>query len=553
MRRLALILGALACMAGCDGGGDGGSGGSGPDTGVGPELAGEDIAAGRDVVDATPADGPPVVAGADYLIVAAGDLLATAEAFKAYREETGYTVSLATLEQVIAGGAAATDTDIAIHIKSWVAMHWEVRQPDRPMFLLLVGDADPAFNDPQKTIPAVEWPGLWEGCLSDNHYGEMDGDHVPDVAVGRLPVRSDALGLDLLARYVTHETTYTTGPWNHRLNVYAGEGGFGEDVDFFIETIAQKGLEAVPMAFDLRFAYDSQTSNWYYAPFEDVVHEMVTTGAVLTTFMGHGGGELDVPDLTQVKPADRYPMYAFFACSTGEYASDWMSESEEVMLQAGGPMAILVSTATTHPYANAVNAIEIEAAVFEDQPETYGEAIVGMKSRSLYHESDLRDLIDGFAETQIPADEMEGTILDHMYSYNLLGDPAVRLRIPPSTVAVEAPDGQQGAALAITGTAADLTGGTASARVVCGRAALMHQLTPVEDPSDPDAVPVIQENWEKAMDHTLAAAELPIGPDGAFAGTLEIPATAKKGTYWVVVYAEDGTADAVGAAEIAIK
>ncbi len=246
-------------------------------------------------------------------------------------------------------------------------------------------------------------------------------------------------------------------------------------------------------------------------------------------------------------------MYAFFACSTGEYASDWMSESEEVMLQAGGPMAVLVSTATTHPYANAVNAIEIEAAVFEDQPTTYGEAIVGMKSRSLYHESDLRNLIDGFAETQIPVDEMEGTILDHMYSYNLLGDPAVRLRIPPSTVVVEAPDGQQGGALAVSGTAAGLAGGTANARLVCGRASVLHQLTPVADPSDPDAVPVIQENWEKVMDHTLAGATLAVDDDGAFEGTLEIPQSAKKGTYWVVVYAEDGTADAVGAAEISIK
>jgi len=536
-------------MAGCDGGGS-----SEPtDTVVAPDAAVEDGAIEADATDVVLPDGPPVVPGADYLIVTAGDLVGTAEAFAAYREETGYTISLSTLEQVIAGGAAATDIEVAIHIKSWVAMHWEARQADRPMFLLLVGDADPAFNDPAKTIPAVEWPGLWEGCLSDNHYGEMDGDHVPDVAVGRLPVRSDAQGLDLLDRIVTHETTYTTGPWNHRLNVYAGEGGFGDDVDFFIETIAQKGLEAVPMAFDIEFAYDSQTSNWYYAPFEDMVHQMVTKGAVLTTFMGHGGGELDVPDLTKVKPADRYPMYAFFACSTGEYASDWMSESEEVMLQAGGPMAVLVSTATTHPYANAVNAIEIEAAVFEDQPATYGEAIVGMKSRSLYHESDLRELIDGFAETQIPVDEMEGTILDHMYSYNLLGDPAVRLRIPPSDVTVEAGDGQQGAPLAVSGHVAGLAGGVATTRLVCGRASVLHQLTPVEDPSDPDAYPVIQENWEKVMDHTLAAATLDVNGDGGFSGTLEIPETAKKGTYWVVVYAEDGTADAVGSAEIKIK
>ncbi len=550
MRRRALIFGLLILCAGCDGGA---SGDHADSTGGEPEISGVDTIVGVDTEDVSTPDGPPVIPGADYLIVTAADLLATAEAFKIYREETGYVVSLATLEQVIADGAKATDIDVAIHIKSWVAMHWEARHADRPMFLLLVGDADLSFNDPQKTIPAVKWPGEWEGCLSDNHYGEMDGDHVPDVAVGRLPVRSDAQGLDLLDRIVTHETTYTTGPWNHRLNVYAGEGGFGDEVDFFIETIAQKGLESVPMAFDISFAYDSPTSTWYYTPFEEKVHEMVTTGAVLTTFMGHGGGELDVLDLTQVKPADRYPMYAFFACSTGEYANHWMSESEEVMLQAGGPMAILVSTATTHPYANAVNALEIEAAVFEDQPATYGEAVVGMKWRSLYHESDLLDLIDGFAETQMPIEEMEGSILDHMYSYNLLGDPAVRLRIPPPAVTIDAEDASVGETLEVSGTAAGLSGGTARTRIVYGRASILHQLTPVDDPSDPDAVLVIQENWEKVMDHTVAEVELPLGPDGAFAGTLDVPDGTKKGTYWVVVYADDGITDAVGSVEISIK
>ena len=553
--RLSLLIVSTLILAlglGCDSGGRGATFGAD----IAADLAGEtgdDLSATPDAGGDTTPDGPPFVPGADYLVLAAGDLIATAEAFAAYREETGYTVSFATLDQVMDGRASATDYDISVHIKTWVAMHWEASEGDGPMFLLLVGDAEPAFNDPAETIPAAEWPGGWQGCLSDNHYGDMDGDHVPDVAVGRLPVRSDVQGLDLLDRIKAHETTYTTGPWNHRLNVYAGEGGFGEDVDFFIETIAQKGLEAVPMAFDVFFAYDSQQSTWYYTPFKEIVHELVTSGAVLTTYMGHGGGELNVPDLTRVKPVDRSPMYAFFACSTGPFASDWLTESEEVLLQAGGPMAILVSTAATHPYANAINALEIEAAVFEDRPLTYGEAIVGMKWRSLYHESDLRALIDGFAETQMPLSELEDSIRDHMYSYNLLGDPAVRLRIPPYNVAVDAAGAAPGGVVQVTGSAAGLAGAVAHTRLVCGRASVIHDLTPVEDPSDLAAAPVIRENWAKAMDHTLAAADLAIDADGAFEGGLEVPADAKKGTYWVVVYAEDGVADALGSVEVSIK
>ncbi|MBM4370644.1 MAG: hypothetical protein FJ098_03275 [Deltaproteobacteria bacterium] len=549
MRAMALVLGFL-WIAGCDGGGGGAGGGTDA-----PPVAGDaDLAGGSQdaVAEDVPPEGPPVVPGADYLILAAGNLLGTAEAFRAYREGTGHTVALATLDQLLEG-AAATDYAASLRIKDWVALHWEARDPDRPLFLLLVGDAEDSFNDPDETLPAADWAGGWQGCLSDNAYGDMDGDHVPEVAVGRLPVRDDATGLDLLDRIRGHEEGYVPGPWNHRLNVYAGEGGFGEDVDFFIETVAQKGLEAVPMPFDIRFAYKSPGSTWYYAPFEDIVHEMVTSGAVLTTFMGHGGGELDVPDLAQVKPADRFPMYAFFACSTGEFAGDAASDAERVMLQPGGPMALLVSTATTHPYANAINALELEAAVFEDRPATYGEAIVGMKWRSLYHESDLRDLVDGFAETQMSRDEMEDTVRDHMYSYNLLGDPAVRLLVPQGDVLLEAAGAAPGGEVAFTGEIPRLAGGSAHVRLVCGRASLIHTLTPVEDPTDPASWPTVQANWEAAMDHTVDASEVAIDGDGAFSGTLQVPAGTPKGTYWAVVYAEEEGSDGLGSAEVAIK
>lgn len=545
---MALVLFSLG--TGCGGGSGGGSTADAGDVGMAVEIAADVAEMSREEV--TPEESWKVVAGVDYLIIAADGLAETAQAFADYRESTGHTVVQATLSQVVSGKGLPTDAVIRAGLQEWVRAHWELRQPDRPFYLLIVGDAHWSDNPMGECVPAGQWAGGWEGSWSDNHYADMDMDRVPDLAVGRLPVRDNAVGLDILDRIIKHETQYTVGPWNHRLSVYAGEGGFGEDVDFFIETVAQEGLESVPYEYDLSFAYNSQGSIYYYAPFKDKVLDMVTQGAVLVTFMGHGGGELNVSDLSAVMPGDRFPMYAFFACSTGDFLMTTDSETEIVLKQSGGPMAILASTATTHPYANAVNALEMEAAVFGDRPETFGEAVRLMKWRSMYNSSDLRDMIDAFAVMYMEAWEMPATIEDHMYSYNLLGDPATRIRFPSGAVLIEAGDAVSGGELEFGGSVDNIDSGSVQVKLVAERTKLVHALEPVENPNDESQWPVIQSNWEKVMDKTVCSCDVTV-ESGVFSGVLEIPAKTQAGTYYVTAYADDGVIDAIGSLQIKVK
>jgi len=504
-------------------------------------------------VDTAP-DAPTVPLGeANYLIVTAGNLLETAEAFAEYRSQTGHKTAVATIKKLLGNAAAATNTAMVTAITGWVRMYYEAREPDLPFFLLIVGDAGATGNDPEITVPAAHWPGGWQGCYSDNAYGEMDGDDVPDLAVGRIPVRNNEDGLLILDKIIKHETEYEVGPWNHRIHVYAGEGGFGDDIDLAIETIAQEGLESVPAEYDLKFAYNSPGSNYYYAPFDQKVLDMLTEGALLVTFMGHGGGETNVPgSLADIVPKHRQPMYAFFACSTGDFIGQADCESETILKQEGGPIALLVSQATTHPYANAINALEMEGAFFVDMPDTFGEAVQQMKWRSLYGDSEIRQLIDAFAPLYMSEEEMVATIEDHMYSYNLLGDPATLIRFPHGTVEVDTEDGDSGGSIPFSGKVDSPAQGTAHVSIVCERAALIHKLTPVDKPAKEENWPTVQENWNKSNDHVVASADVEV-IDGGFSGLLEIPKQTPGGTYFVTVYAENGTLDAVGSAEIKIK
>jgi hypothetical protein len=493
--------------------------------------------------------GPP----ADYLIITADDLLDTAEAFADFRVGQGYTVVLTT-GTAVAGSAGQVEADAFVEAaQDWIAYHHDRRNAERPLFLLLVGDADAWEVNPAETIPVKFWSGGWESAYSDNFYGDVNGDHVPELAVGRIPVANNEDGLRILGKIKQHETQYEVGPWNHRLSVYAGEGGFAEGIDLAIETVAQKGLEAVPYDFDLSFAYNNPDSSYYYSPFEEKVLDLIVQGSVLVTYMGHGGGELNVPSLDLVLPQHRFPMCAFFACGTGDYVGAADSDPEVVMKQAGGPMALLVSQTTTHPYGNAVDALELESAVFVDLAPTFGEAVTRMKWRSLNNDDDFRKMVDELALLYVSQDEMDDVIRDHLYSYNLLGDPAIAMRLPAGKVELTAGDGLMGAPLPVSGTVSNLETGTVHIRLVCLRASILHPLTPVENPLDPGSQATIQENWEKAMDHNVAEAEAPIA-GSKFTAELAIPASGiPAGTYYVTAYAEDGTTDASGSLAVHVK
>jgi len=492
-------------------------------------------------------------ASADYLIIAADDLWETAKAFADYRATSGHTVRSIRLTELLSS-TKLPDNLMVDEMTKWVREGYDNRPDDRPLFLLLVGDATEANTDPTKGVPVGYWSGGWQPCFGDNAYADMDDDHVPDLAVGRIPVSDNVVGLEVLDRIIKHESEYTVGPWNRRLNIYAGEGGFGEDIDFFIETIAQKGLESVPYEYSMSFAYDNPDSNYYYAPFEEKVLDMVADGALLVTFMGHGGGELDVYNLADVRPAHRQPMYAWFACSTGDYCSSWESDAEAVFKQPEGPMATLVSTATTHPYANAINALEIEAAIFEERPETYGEAIRLMKWRSRYHTNDLREMIDAFARMNMPESEMVETINDHMYSYNLLGDPAVRIRFPMGSATVDAATSHAGEELAFSGTVDNFQAGIAMVELVAERASIIYPIEPVDNPSDPANQELLQQNWNNATNKVAASTEVGV-TGGSFNGSVEIPQATPPGNYHLTIYAwdEEESVDAVGSVPVKVK
>ncbi|MDH3591327.1 MAG: C25 family cysteine peptidase, partial [Planctomycetota bacterium] len=130
----------------------------------------------------------------------------------------------------------------------------------RLRFLVLVGDV--------KRIPCTYSPGViikpYERdprIANDNAIADVDGDHLPDLAVGRVPADSAAEARAMLARAIAFETDQDFGAWRRRINVVAGTGGFGPALDAILEGVATNFLsKSVPAAYDLHVTYANENS-----------------------------------------------------------------------------------------------------------------------------------------------------------------------------------------------------------------------------------------------------------------------------------------------------
>ncbi len=483
------------------------------------------------------------VAPYDYLIVSTDELYPVGASHAGYRAETGFDPHVVPLASLV-GPDYDAETLLA-------AVHDELRKTSGdPVYLLLLGDAPLPGEPPDGLIPALPCDNDYGDCYTDNTYGDLDGDGIPEVAVGRVPARTPEEAEDYFAKVRHHETFYFPGLWNRRLSIYSGVGGFGPEIDEMLEYMVLEGAKQVDHGFDMIGAYAASSSDYYYTPFEDKVLEMFNAGNLMTIYIGHGSTGwtegLPIDRIGEIDCAGRAPLSFFFACYNGNYLGPEPSIAESVLFLDGGALTAFGSTDVSHPYGNGVLPYEIQRAVFNDRPERLGEALVTAKRQAIENDDELRELMVTFA---VIGGEDEARLqplaYQHLDLYNLLGDPAVRIQFPRSEIDFGA--GLTGSvgegSVAVTATAPGIDEGVAWVTVECERDMILADLEEV-DPEDPDPA-VVQENWAKAVDKVVAGEGVEIA-GGQFTASFELPDDLPTGEYYLKVYAQDDRSDSFG-------
>lgn len=446
--------------------------------------------------------------------------------------------------------------------------------------VVLLGDADPrasrdarvrARTTPTRHVRArvnVQW-GSEPEIASDNWYADLDGDEVPDLAVGRITADSADELRTIVRKIIDYENSNDFGAWRQKINLVAGIGGFGALTDTVIEMAAKKFVtEGIPAGYETTVTYGSWQSPYCPDPrfFRETSLRRLNEGCLFWVYIGHGQRtELDqvrVPgttypiltarDMPKIKSQAGSPIAVFLACYTGAFDQPNDCLAEELLRAPRGPVAILGGSRVTMPYAMSILGTGLMRECFQEQRETLGEVVLEAKRR-LADPADTpeRKVLNTVASLlgatpALLAEERR----EHLHLFNLIGDPLLRLRKPqvvelPSMVDVEA--GQR-----IKVSAKSPISGRCVAELVCRRDRL--RFVPPSrgqfDGSDA-ALAAYTETYDHSNSHAWWSKELQVEP-GSFDFEILVPADAE-GPCHVRTYVEGDGQHAMGVTDIFVK
>lgn len=366
----------------------------------------------------------------DYLVIAPRSAADELAPLVELRRREGHEVLLLALEDIAPMGASTEEIRRAV---STVA--------DAPgarlRFVLLAGH--PLGSPPLPTFShrQGDWAYGWGNMTfsSDHDYALFERHHL---AVGRLPARTDGELAAMVDKIVRYELE-PPGAWQKRVMVVGGPADFGPVADALIEWQATTLLDQVlPYDYDVNVLFAKADSPYAYR-FDKLGQKIVddiNQGALLAVYAGHGNPESfdnvyfrgylfpigTMFDIEGVDVTSGAPFFISLTCHTGAFGRARRSLGETLAMNPKGPVAVFGSSEVSHPYPNFLYAETLLENLLEKRVATLGEAIVEAKRTMPERRILAAELLD-FADHDAIKEE-------HLALYNLLGDPATRLRYP---------------------------------------------------------------------------------------------------------------------------
>jgi hypothetical protein len=338
----------------------------------------------------------------------------------------------------------------------------------RLKYLVLIGDESARVREPRanqqsatRNIPTnyvrakvnVRW-GSEAEIATDAPFGDLDGDGVPDLAIGRIPAHSVGELAGVVRKIIRYEQQGDHGPWEKCLNIVCGTGGFGAVTDAMVEAAGRQVIQqTVPADYNVQqLSAAASTNERPEIDFGLRARRQLNDGGLAWVYVGHGmptrlegfpGSRdrqpiLSTRDVSSLHCGPHNPLAVLIACYTGAMDAPYDCLGEDLLLAQEGPVAVIAATRVTMPYGNTVMGYELLRACFQDQPAELGEVVRLAQSRVLKQSPNdqLRAMLDGMAEWLSPAPvDLPNERREHVLMYHLIGDPLLRLHRPAPTLA----------------------------------------------------------------------------------------------------------------------
>lgn len=380
----------------------------------------------------------------DTLVVCAAEFRPTLTAWESYRRGQGH-------EFLIVDPPESAE-QLRATIRS-------LSESGQLKYVVLIGDVPsarvPGARTSKTTIPTnyvaakvnIRW-GSPPTIASDIPYADIDGDGIPELAVGRMPVDSASELATVLNKTIGYEQQAEHGSWERRLNIASGNGGFGAVTDALIEAAARQViLQTVPTEYETQHIYPSAAvgKGLVLASFAARARQQLSEGSLAWVYLGHGrpteldhvptatGHEsiLSVGDVPKLRCGGHRPLAVLVACYTGAMDAPGDCLAEELLKADEGPVAVIAATRVTMPYGNTVLGCELLRACFHDRPQHLGDILrlAERKTLALAADDQLRISLDSMAAglSHSPVD-LVSERREHVLMYHVLGDPLLHLR-----------------------------------------------------------------------------------------------------------------------------
>ncbi len=340
---------------------------------------------------------------ADYIIIAPSGLAGTAQALAKYRKGQGLTPMVVTLENVMNEFNSGISSPKAVQdFLSYAWSHWM----KRPKYVLLAGKGTYDYKDNlgygDNLLPPVI--GVTPNGLApaDNLFGDFGTDHVPAVAVGRLPVTTSAELQNAIDKIIAYEE-------NRGSRIVLAADVPDDGGDFVSDSEAVASL--IPAVHPVTKIY---LPNYTTDAARQMLLNEINNGATILNFVGHGGvdrlareGLMLKSDVSSMTNVSKPHILIGITCVAGQFAiPGYQTLSEALLTNPGaGAAAVWAPTGLTLDTFSKVLDESFFTSAFTGGRPRLGDLVLKA----------LRTYSNGGGPLYIPD------------IYTLLGDPAMRV------------------------------------------------------------------------------------------------------------------------------
>ncbi len=406
-----------------------------------PELARTDIGIAR-----------TAAIDADMIVIAPQDFIESARAYATYRQgRSAISVAVVSVENIFAAFAAGMPDPTAIRdFISFAYHHWT----KRPRYVLFWGDGHYDYRGITTTTPnwippyendnveqrfgvPYDWSYADDSYATEDYFGCVDGDDfIMDIALGRLPITSEAQGRQMVEKIRQYETQSVRDAWQTTVTLVADDGPTSSGkTDGALHVNSSEAVSAVVRqrlpAMIQRKVYmceyplsNASSGNRKPSATEAMLSIINGQGTLLLNWMGHGNPRVwaheEIFDRDRTIQLMRNQAKHFFVvaatCDFARFDMPDVQSGAEALIQwpFGGAIGAFSASRVVYTIANEAINRRFYEELGERNPDgtrrTLGELLLAVKLRS-FSDNDRR--------------------------YLLLGDPALRLLLPSATVTLD--------------------------------------------------------------------------------------------------------------------